>query len=49
MDSFRFIIIFLFIMILVSIQYTLNKILMELRELKDISRIMKSKERKVQK
>ncbi len=49
MDNVRFIIIFLFIMILVSIQYTLNKILMELRELKDISRIMKSKERKVQK
>lgn len=49
MDSIRFIIIFLFIMILVSIQYTLNKILMELRELKDINRIMKSKERKVQK
>lgn len=49
MDSVRFIIIFLFIMILVSIQYTLNKILLELRELKDISRIMKSKERKAQK
>ncbi len=36
MDSLTIIIVFVFIMILVSIQYTLNKILMEIKTIKKI-------------
>lgn len=41
--NFKVVIIFTFFVILISLQYTLNKILVELREIKEILKILKKK------
>lgn len=45
MDNLLLVVVFIFIMILVSIQYTLNKILMELRNIKKVKEAEKFNER----
>ncbi len=41
--NYKIVIIFSLFIILISLQYTLNKILVELREIKDILKTMKKK------
>lgn len=41
--NYKIVIIFFLFIILISLQYTLNKILVELREIKDILKTMKKK------